>query len=238
MLFRDLPISIFKSILNIKYYNLFDYCILIFFNTITIKYLKIPSEKKRKEMLFIAGICLISALLIFFVSNYKPTLFGFDNRNLGAVKFFFSIFFVLTLLKIFNLFKLERKTIKLFFSITIILASISAISIKNAWIYANNFNKHLFSELEKSLPKNLKASKILIKYDLEIPKNDPHFILREQIYYYPWESQLLLNNIKKHNIQVQLFTNKFNNIHYIYDYDKKTLTLINLKKKPQIPLIY
>lgn len=111
-----------------------------------------------------------------------------------------------------------------------ILFSITIISTKNAWLYASKFNRDLFSEVKQAIIKEdaLKADTIYIKYDVfKKLKHDPQLLLREQIFFYNWESPLLKeeNGLEKVNIYLFHENNIPKKSYYIYDYDKKILIL-------------
>ena len=58
-------------------------------------------------------------------------------------------------------------------------------------------------------------------------KHDPQLLLREQIFFYNWESPLLKqeNGLEKVNIYLFHENNIPKKSYYIYDYDKKILIL-------------
>ncbi|RNA60469.1 hypothetical protein D1631_18420 [Chryseobacterium nematophagum] len=74
-------------------------------------------------------VLLIGGLGIFVFSGYIPSLFGFENRNLGALRVFFSIFLMgILLYSTHTLSSLFRKSLLL----CTLLLNIYSISIKNA----------------------------------------------------------------------------------------------------------
>ncbi len=182
-------------------------------------------EKKDKTWKLILPAFLFS-LFIFFFSTYKPTLFGFDNRNLGAVRFFGSLLSVIALLNVFSSFKLKQIWVKTTFSIAILILSISALSIKNSWIYANGFNENLFSELKQKLPSQLQSNRVFIKYNLDVSKEDHRFILREPIFYNRWESPFLMERSGLKNVNVLLWDSSVKGNYYLFEQEKGTVKLI------------
>jgi hypothetical protein len=57
-------------------------------------------------------------------------------------------------------------------------------SVKNAWIYASEFNDKMFSELSKTLKaEKVESGVVCLRYDMFTElKTNPHFILREPIF--------------------------------------------------------
>lgn len=227
---RDLPTGILKGILAARYFGFLDWLAIIIFNVLCmwgIMKSKLTIPKLRFYPFLIAfGF----SLLIFFFSTYKPTIFGFDNRNLGAVRLLFVLVFIISLFKILHFFSIREKVIKYIFIFIIFVFSVVSLSVKNAWIYANSFNNQLFSKLKVSLPKDKEFTAIFIKYNMEIPKTNPHFIFREQVFYYPWESSLLKEkcHIPK-NQPILLFEERNIRLYkeyYIFDWDTNTLKYI------------
>jgi hypothetical protein len=192
---RDLPISIFNGIKSIQFYTFKDYFAILVFNigviiTICNKKIVIKPQKNniyRYLFLFVLAHC------IFLFSAYIPTIYGFDNRNLGAIRLFFSIALVLFILQLLSkTLKASNFIIKLYFCTLIFILSINFVSVKNAWVYANYYNLSIFRELSKKIPSKPLVKTIFVKYNLfEVVKSNPHFLMREQIFYYPWEAKYL-----------------------------------------------
>ena len=235
-LFVRLPYSIFRGLRAIIYYSIFDFVILIFsiiFNYYIIfktKYNNIPPFKNI--VLLIIGFTF--SFVIFLVSDYRPNIWDFHNRNLGAVR----LFFTLSLLGIILLFsKKHEKWIKNITFCSLIILNITIISIKNAWIYAHNFNLHLFQELKNHLPKNPHSQNIYITYDKNNPNDrrrfqseNPHFVLGEPIFFQYWEAPYLKNKVNiPQNYQIEFLHYKSSNPskeYYIFDYKTKTIEFI------------
>ncbi|RNA63968.1 hypothetical protein D1631_00355 [Chryseobacterium nematophagum] len=87
LLTLDFIITFFKSVRAIQYYSFLDYlyCIL---SSLLIFLLIYRSNLEYKVKL----VLLIGGLGIFVFSGYIPSLVGFEIRNLGALRIFFSIF--------------------------------------------------------------------------------------------------------------------------------------------------
>jgi len=83
---------------------------------------------------------------------------------------------------------------------------VTNINVKNSWIYANRFNHELFSKLRQALDENhIEKGNICLDYPIpDRLKNDPHFILREPIFYNSWEGEMLckMNGINSEKIHV------------------------------------
>ncbi len=227
MFFRDIFVVVYKSFLNLYQINLLEVVFLI--STTILVYLTTLQLSKKfdgiliKKILKIALFGLLLSLLIFFFSTYKPTLFGFDNRNLGAVRLFFSVllvavFFLLTQ----NLKPMLKSAI---ISGLVMILMICSISLKNAWIYASDFNNTMFSTLSQDV-KKIKTDCVKIDfYDQPFVQKNPNFILREPIFFYDWESDFLCrkNGIDPKKINVVNMLRK-NNCNLIYNYPNRTFT--------------
>lgn len=175
---------------------------------------------KLKNIGIISFISIFLGLVIFIFSTYKPTIYGFDNRNLGAIRLFYTIFACIFCIYFLVRIGLSKKMISLFFSIiTFILITVN-INVKNSWIYANQFNNELFSKLKIELDKNhIESGKICLDYDVyQELKNNPNFILREPIFYNNYESPMLceIHNIDPDKIQVFNIERKTSNCKVIF----------------------
>lgn len=229
LIFRDLPITIYKSIISLKYFNLLDWLAFFTFNLTSFFVLKnLKFEPNLKEVIKPLLLTLFFSFVIFFMSSYKPTLFGFDNRNLGGVK----LFFALTMVGLIGTLaaKTKKSLARYLIATMIVVFSITIISAKNAWVYANGFNRNLFLEVKQAIIKEgiLKSNIVYIKYDVfKTLKSDPRLLLREQIFFYPWESPLLMEENKLDNVNILLLPENENDIikksYYTYDYDQKKL---------------
>ena len=231
LIFRDLPLTFYKSLISLKYFDMLDWSAFFLFNLsslLILKKLKFETNFKQNKITKFLIFIFLFSFMIFFMSNYKPTLFGFDNRNLGGVKLFFILTIVSIIITIAS--KTNENVTKYALTTLTILFSITIITTKNAWLYASKFNRDLFSEVKQAIIKEdaLKADTIYIKYDVfKKLKHDPQLLLREQIFFYNWESPLLKeeNGLEKVNIYLFYENNIPKKSYYIYDYDKKILIL-------------
>lgn len=210
LFFKDLFTGLCKGLLNIGKLNVVE---MVFSLIIPVTVYKVFSKydfKSRvgefKKLSIISVISILLALSIFFFSSYIPTLFGFDNRNLGAIRLFYTLLIISGLIYVSVKLKLQNRTIcVLFTGITFILVTTN-ISVKNSWIYANQFNKKLFSKLNTALQQNnIKSGNICVEYDMfnEL-KSNPNLTLREPLFYNDWEAPLLseMNGIDPQKIHI------------------------------------
>lgn len=233
MIFYDVPNALFKSVLAIKYYSLTD-CLTLIIYIVTSNYFVFKSQYNfdlpNKKVLRYSIIGLFICFLIYPLSFYDPTLYGFNNRTLGGIRLFFSIVIVLFFFLLFNKYYSRQFHLKLVLSFCIILFSISTISIKNAWHFSDEYNKKLFTNLSFHLNKPLKTNFIFIfNRDKELQKDK--YILNEPIFLEHWES----NALKKYshipnNFDIYYYHNykqKFPKKYYIYNNIENKLYYIN-----------
>lgn len=222
----DLLLSLFRSIRAIQYFTWYDYLILILFTVSTFYYIKKKNISKElcnnlniKFSLFII-VGVFSASLIFFGSTYSPNLFGYDNRTLGALRLFVALTISCFLFK-------TRKHYLIFF--LILIFSISAISVKNAWLHSFKINNEIFNKISSHNISQQTHIKILYvifdqkntdmqnafgeqrNKDRTIFFSNPHFILKEPMYFETWESKYYVR---------KLGLNKNIKIHYFYSTDE------------------
>lgn len=194
---KDIFVGIYKGILNLKNLLIIEIILALVMSSVVYKVFSgYDFKSKLKDIKSIGLISLISiifAVSVFYVSAYIPTLFGFDNRSLGAIRLFYTIFIISGI--IYLSFKLEwrNKTISsLLAGITFLLLTTN-MSVKNAWIYVNQFNLKMFNELGKALKaEHIESGVVCLRYDMLTElKTNPHFILREPIFYNNWECRML-----------------------------------------------
>jgi hypothetical protein len=233
-------LSFYKSFKSIVGFGFFDFMLLFGLNIIFFIFLKkskIPTLKRYHLVIFF--LCLLISFAVFFVSDYQPYAKGYNNRSLGAVRLFSVLFLCGFILNIKN-----NRIKKSVLGVLVFVLSVSAISIKNAWIYANDFNHKLFSELRKNLPENPKSNAVLVTFDKRVSNirddrnsqyKNRHYILDEPIYRFENHYLQKINLIdKKYHIyyyydhtnqkEVDEFKRK---THYLYDFKSNTLELIN-----------
>lgn len=190
----ELMDSMRKSIIAIQFYSIWDYLFLLIVSSLSILSIRKTNfkfSKNRNVLLFsMIGFCL--GCLIFVFSGYYPDAYGFNNRTMAAIKLFFVLSFIST---VFLLCRNYPQLGKIFLGVILVSFTISGISVKNAWVYANDFNHSLFQKTKNlihNLPKEDKEIyKLAIDYDSESIWKDQHFILKEPIYTAKWETYKL-----------------------------------------------
>ncbi|WP_250255414.1 hypothetical protein [Chryseobacterium sp. Marseille-Q3244] len=207
---KDIFVGIYKGVVNLKNLHVIEILLALLMSSIVYKVFSgYDFRSKLKDIKNIGLISLISIVLavsVFYVSAYIPTLFGFDNRSLGAIRLFYTLLVISGVIYFCFKFKLGNKTISSLFATIAFLLLITNMSVKNAWIYANQFNLKMFNELSKTLKaENIESGVVCLRYDMFTElKTNPHFILREPIFYNNWETRMLseMNGINAKNVQV------------------------------------
>ncbi|QBO58354.1 hypothetical protein [Chryseobacterium salivictor] len=233
----DLLLSLCRSIRAIRYFTLYDYLLLSLFNLFTFYYIRSKnivvefSNNLNIKFNFFIILGVACATLIYFGSGYFPDLFGYNNRTMGALR----LYGVLSL----SYFLFKTRNHYLIF-VVILIFSVSAISVKNAWLYSFKINNEIFRKI--SAHKISTDNDIKILYVIFDQKNtdlktnfseqrkkdrnafflDPHFILQEPMFFATWEHRYY---VRKLNL------NKDLKIHYFYSTDEaksKSYYLYNL----------
>lgn len=207
---KDIFVGIYKGMINLKNLHVIEILLALIMSSLVYRiFISYDFKSKIKNIKNIGLISLVSvalALSIFYVSAYIPTLFGFDNRNLGAIRLFYTVFIISGIIYLCFKLKLGNKTISLLFAVISFLLLTTNMSVKNAWIYTNQFNLKMFNELSKTLKaENVESGVVCLKYDMFTElKTNPHFILREPIFYNNWECRMLseVNGINTKNVKV------------------------------------
>ena len=200
----DLFTSLFRSARAVAYFTVYDYLLFGLFNLFTCYYLskknivsEFPTDLNIKFNFFLI-LGFFSAALIYFGSTYSPSLFGYHNRTLAGIRLYGVLIITYFLFK-------KANSYLIFF--TILIFSVSAISVKNAWLYSFEINNDLFKKISfHNIPntKNIKMLYVIFdqknadlqatftkqgKKDRNIFFSDPHFILKEPMYFETWESK-------------------------------------------------
>ncbi|AZB27309.1 hypothetical protein EG339_23325 [Chryseobacterium bernardetii] len=197
LFFKDIFVGIYKGLLNLKNLHIIEIFLAMVMSSVVYKlFIDYDFKSKLKDVKKIGLISLIStalAISVFYVSAYIPTLFGFDNRSLGAVRLFYTLFIISGIIYLSFTLKLGNKTVSFLFAGITFLLLITNMSVKNAWIYASEFNDKMFSELSKTLKaEKVESGVVCLRYDMFTElKTNPHFILREPIFYNNWECRML-----------------------------------------------
>ena len=188
--------SIVRGVIAIRFYSIEDFVVLIMVNILFVLQVAKYKFRKIKNLDKVLKLSIIGFVLtngIYFLSDYLPNLYYFSNRVMGASKLLFGVVLVAG---VFYISKKSPKVAKGTLFLGFFLLSVTAISIKNAWIYANEFNISLFKKtksLIKTLPsKDQNIARLAIDYNIhKILSEDQHFILREPIYNNTWETSFL-----------------------------------------------
>ncbi|MEG0927076.1 hypothetical protein [Chryseobacterium sp.] len=210
LFFKDLFVGVYKALLNIKNIHIVEIISALIVSSIVYKIFSAYDFKSQmhrfKSLGIISLVSILLGLSIFLFSSYIPTVFGFDNRNLGAIRLFYTLFIVSGIIYVSLKLKMKNKTISSLFAIVVFLLMITDMSVKNSWIYASRFNHELFSKLNIALQENhIESGEICLKYDVSNElKTNPHFTFREPIFYNNWESPMLseMNGIDSKKIHV------------------------------------
>lgn len=210
LFFKDIFVGLYKGLLNIGKMNVVEIIFSLIIPSIVYKiFCNYDFKSKVKDLKILSIISSVSILLglsIFFFSNYIPTLFGFDNRNLGAIRLFYTLFLISAIIYLLVKLKLQNKTVSIFLAGIAFILITTNISVKNSWIYANQFDKELFRKLNVALKENnIETGNICLEYDIfhEL-KSNPNLTLREPLFYNDWEAPLLceMNGIDPQKINV------------------------------------
>ncbi|WP_343679790.1 hypothetical protein [Chryseobacterium arthrosphaerae] len=218
LFFRDLFEGIWKGILNIRKLHILEILLALIISSVVYKVFAGYDFKSRvqelKKLSIISFISILFGLSIFLFSSYIPTLFGFDNRNLGAIRLFYTLFIISGIIYLSVRLKLSGKTISIFLAGMAFILVITNISLKNSWIYASKFNNQLFRQLNIALKQNnISEGNVCIDYGVfEVLKSDPDLMLREPLFYKYWESPMLsqMNGIDPEKIHVYNIENQKN----------------------------
>lgn len=211
IIFRDYFVAVFKSIANLWKINLFEWMMALLtsfgvFKILTYFDFNSHSEKVKKVAV-VSFLGFIISFGIFIFSTYKPSLFGFENRNLGAVRLFSTLSIICFAIYIARKSVLKKNIAVMIFSIAAFILVITNLGIKNSWIYANDFNNEVFKQIKTELDENkIQNGTICVDFDVynEL-ENNPNFILREPVFFNNWESNELAfrNGIDENKIRVQ-----------------------------------
>lgn len=236
MIFRDYFVAIYRSFINIGKINVFEWAIALLISYGVFNLLKSfdfhLNSKKLKKVAMVTFCGFIFSFGIFVFSTYMPTLFGFENRNLGAVRLFFTTSVICFLLYFLGQTKIKKNGIALVFSVSSLVLMISNLGVKNSWIYANDFNNNIFKTIKVELDNN-KIDKGVICVDFDIYneiENNKNFILREPVFFNNWENKELSfrNGINPENIIIYNWERRKNGDYQVFiRKNKVTLKKLN-----------
>lgn len=211
MIFRDYFIAIYRSLLNIQKLNAFEWILSLLISAGIFNLLKYYDFKfdlkKIKKIANIALVGFVFSFAIFSFSTYMPTLFGFENRNLAAIRLFFTLLIICIIFILFNKVRFRKNIMAFLFSCFVLISVLSNLGVKNSWIYANDYNNKLFKKIQTELNNSkIESGVVCVDFDVySILKNDPNFTLREPVFFNGWESHELAvrNGIDLKNIIIQ-----------------------------------
>ena len=183
-----------QSIFAIADYSVFDYILLalgLIISGMVSIFCKFDKTIPKRFFLVFFSIFLMT-IAVFFISQYPPIAFGFENRILLWVKISYSL--LLGYLIYNGLASTKKKSyqnlLKTLLFLFLSANFICVISEKNSWIYASNYNKNLIKSLVSHLPKNIKDEKIII---IENKTNYDKLITDEATIEDPYEVVSALN---------------------------------------------
>ena len=183
-----------QSFFAIADYSGFDYILLalgLIISGMVSVFCKFDKTIPKRYFIVFLGIFLMT-IVVFFISQYPPIAFGFENRILLWVKISSSL--LLGYLIYNGLASAKKKSyqnlLKTLLFLFLSTNFICVISEKNSWIYASNYNKNLIKSLVSHLPKNTKDEKIII---IENKTNYDKLITDEATIEDPYEVVSALN---------------------------------------------
>ncbi|MDO4762765.1 MAG: hypothetical protein Q4A00_00060 [Flavobacteriaceae bacterium] len=163
---------VIKSFEMISLYSIWDF-ILMFLGIgialLTAIFIK-PNNLVSKTHIGVLISFFLMTIFIFFISNYPPIAFSFENRILLWVRISSSLLlavFINNALFWYQSYKLLNAGLRLGIFTIIFSGAICLISQKNSWIFASEYNKNLVRNLEKAFPINQEQIKVLYVLDKE-----------------------------------------------------------------------
>ena len=183
-----------QSIFAIADYSGFDYILLalgLVISGMVSVFCKFDKTIPKRYFLVFLSIFLMT-IAVFFISQYPPIAFGFENRILLWVKISSSLLLGYLIYNglVFTKKKSYQNFLKTLLFLFLFVNFICVISEKNSWIYASNYNKNLIKSLVSHLPKNIKDEKIII---IENKTNYDKLITDEATIEDPYEVVSALN---------------------------------------------
>lgn len=213
---KDLFVGIYKGLLNIRNMNIPEWVLSVVIPFVVYKAFRNYDFKSKSEYFKKLGMISFAAILvglsIFLFSSYIPTLFGFNNRNLGAIRLFYTLLIISGVIYLSVKLNVQSRMISAFFAAIAFLLVVTNIRVKDSWIYASHFNNELFSKLNKAIKENhIEGGDICLEYDVfhEL-KTNPNLTFREPLFYDDWESSMLceINGIDPKKFKVHNMDNK------------------------------
>lgn len=211
MFLRDYFYAAIKSIYNIRLLNITELLIPLFIGALNYPLIDkkcVLKEEKitLKKVLIVSIVAIILSLGVFVFSTYTPSFYGFNNRNLGAIRVFSSLLSLSLIFTILKYLNVKASTLKIVTTALIIFSFYINLSICNSWIYASDFNHKLFSQLSKELNhKKIMPKEICIDYNVyDFQKSNNFLILREPTFFETWEYPYLaiLNGLNPSKVKI------------------------------------
>lgn len=207
---KDVFVGVYKGVLNLKKLNLYEWMAVLIIPSLVYKVFSgydFKTDIRRfKNLGIISFTGILLGMSIFLFSSYRPTLFGFDNRNLGAVRLFYTLFIISAVIFLGIKLNFKSKIIASLLGFVAFLFLATNISAKNSWIYANHFNHKMFGKLRTALKQNnITHGDICLDYNMSAEvKTNPGFTFREPVFYNTWEAPMLckMNGIDPEKIHV------------------------------------
>ena len=207
---RDYFIAIYKSFGNLKKVNVLEWITALMISYGVFRVLRSFNYTLHLQtMKKIAKFSLFGFIIsfgIFVFSTYKPSLFGFENRNLGAIRLFFTLLIVSILIITAGKNRWNKNVVIGMFSVSSFILILTNVGVKNAWIFANDFNNRVFKIIKVEIDKNkIEKGDICVDFDTHnVTKNNPNFVLREPVFFNNWESRELSsrNGIDEKKIKI------------------------------------
>lgn len=215
LFFLDYPYIAYKSFTMIKSYDIFDFILLVlglFISIVT----SIGLTVKNKITWKTTVVCILFfalTIIIFFISQYPPIAFGFENRILLWLRFSSMLLLAIFFYNLLYLFR-NKKILNICTRVLISFVSFSfftsIISQKNSWILAARYNETIIKNIENHFQENQKNIKILYVKDY---KKRELFITDEATLEADYEIETALQLYSNANFQANNIV-FFNPTHY------------------------
>lgn len=247
-----------NSFVAMQFYQVWDYVALGISIVISVLIIRAPFFQKdyiiKKREIILVILMFFLTFSFCAITFYKPYITAFNTRIFCMGLFVYPIMMAVLVFAIKNV-----KLRKIFFLLTIVLSSITLISQKNAWIFTSEFNSKVASENILSTVDFSKSKTILIAADLSKYKQfvieepalshmAPVFRIVRNIEEYPSVDQIILlpnsrnfmgyhydrnqpNFYYQSPTTIRIRNRIFNYPFYIFDYDAKTVEIIQNKNE-------
>jgi hypothetical protein len=212
---KDLFVGIYKGLVNIRNLNIPEWVLSVVIPFVVYKAFRNYDFKSKSEYFKKLGMISFAAILVgLSIFFFHPIFlhFGFNNRNLGAIRLFYTLLIISGVIYLSVKLNVQSRMISAFFAAIAFLLVVTNIRVKDSWIYASRFNNELFSKLNKAIKENhIEDGDICLEYDVfhEL-KTNPNLTFREPLFYDDWESSMLceMNGIDPKKFKVHNMDNK------------------------------